>query len=115
MNKPQRIMADGFFSNQPKPISKEDKVKQLLKEVAEKKSAETQLKNLLLQFRGKKSILQLLPVIKLRFSESVLKLAIERAKKNIHRKKPKGKRDEREQLEQLMELRQYEDSLAEKK
>jgi len=44
----------------------------------QRKRAEKELSNLLALFRGKKSLLQLLPVIKLRYSKPVLTVAIER-------------------------------------
>ena len=65
--------------NQPqKTKSREEQVKELLLESQQKKRAEKELSNLLALFRGRKSLLQLLPVIKLRYSKSVLTVAIER-------------------------------------
>jgi hypothetical protein len=83
MNQAQRNPANRCFGGQTAAKQREDEVKRLLAEAQERKNAEKQLKNLLLQFRGKKSLLHLLPVIKLRWPKSVLTLAIER----IERKK----------------------------
>jgi hypothetical protein len=83
MNKAQRNPANRCFNNQTAAKQQEDEVKRLLAEANERKNAEKQLKNLMLQFKGKKSLLHLLPVIKLRWPKAVLTLAIER----IERKK----------------------------
>lgn len=83
MNQAQRNLANRCFGEQTAAKQREDEVKRLLAEAQERKNAEKQLKNLLLQFKGKKSLLHLLPVIKLRWPKAVLTLAIER----IERKK----------------------------
>jgi hypothetical protein len=68
-----------FAGKQPqKTISREEQVKELLLASQQRKRAEKELSNLLALFRGKKSLLQLLPVIKLRYSKPVLTVAIER-------------------------------------
>jgi hypothetical protein len=83
MNQAQRNPANRCFDSKMAAKQQEDQVKRLLAEAQERKNAEKQLKNLLMQFKGKKSLLHLLPVIKLRWPKAVLTLAIER----IERKK----------------------------
>lgn len=63
------------------PKSREEQIEELLKEAALRKKANRELDFLLRQFHGRKSILQLLPVIKLRCSDVVLALALERVER----------------------------------
>ena len=69
--------------NQQKPTqTKEEQIKDLLLQAQQKKKMAKELSHLLAQFHGEKSLLQLLPLIKLRFPR-LIPAAIER----IERKK----------------------------
>jgi len=68
-------------SSQPK--KREEKIKELLTEQQRKRRTERELASMLEHFRGKKSLLQLLPVIQKKCSRDALLLAVER----IERKK----------------------------
>jgi len=72
-----------FGSNCPqKPQQqRKEQIEDLLKEAAQRKKANKELDFLLRQFHGRKSILQLLPVIKLRCSDVVLAVALERVER----------------------------------
>lgn len=92
MNEAQRVPVNRCFGGENCPRSqeqqKEKKIKRILlaataaeRKKAERNRAERALKDLLLQFHGRKGIDQLLPVIKLRFPPAVLQLAIERVER----------------------------------
>jgi hypothetical protein len=77
MNEAQKKFERLPVNRIPTP-TKEARVKEILTEVQARKRAGKELSSLSLQFHGRKSLLQLLPVIKLRLSELALTLAIER-------------------------------------
>ena len=70
--------------SQNKQQQKQQKVKEVLFTAGEMRRAKNELNSLLLQFRGRKSILQLLPVIKRRCSLATLTMALERVEFRKH-------------------------------
>jgi len=90
MNEAQKRPANRCFSGSvqkpQKPKAKEEQIRNLLLEAKRNEDAERQLSNLLKQFHGKKSLLQLLPVIRLRFPH-LLSVAIERVENRKDRLK----------------------------
>ena len=70
--------------SQNKQQQKQQKVKEVLFTAGEMRRAKNELNSLLLQFRGRKSILQLLPVIKRRCSLATLTMALERVESRKH-------------------------------
>jgi hypothetical protein len=104
MNEAQKNPVNRHFANQQKPKTKEEQIKDLLLDAKRKKDCEKQLSNLLRQFRGKKSILQLLPVIRHRYPH-----LIDTAIKRLDNKK------ESLPIEDLIYLEGFKASLTEKK
>ncbi|MEK7664996.1 MAG: hypothetical protein AAB361_02555 [Patescibacteria group bacterium] len=92
------------FGNYPKnpDQSKEEKVKRILLTVAEKRRANKAIGSLLAEFKGRYSLLQLLPLIKRRYP-FLLPTAIERVERQKNRNELK--------MEKIIEFEAFKDSL----
>jgi len=81
--------ANRVFGNPQKDYSEnnssekdcQEKVKAIVQEANRRRRAKRELDNLLKQFQGRKSLIQLLPVLRRRYPKEVVQLALERIKK----------------------------------
>ena len=86
MNEVQRFQVNRCFGGHcPKDSNqkREQKIKEVLLTATERRRANKEINNLLLRFHGK-SLIKLLPVIKRRYSQSILNLALERVEGRRH-------------------------------
>ncbi len=85
MKEARQKPTNGYFGGKNCPRNpkqqKEKEIKETFLAVAKRKRANRELNCLLLQFHGRKSIFQLLPVIKLRCSPIALTVALERVER----------------------------------
>lgn len=86
MKEAQRIQVNRCFGDCPENSGKqkEEKVKRILLTATEKRRMNKAIGSLLCQFKGRYSLLQLLPLIKKRYS-SLLESAIERVEEQKNR------------------------------
>lgn len=86
MNKAQRFQVNRCFGSHCSKDSnqqREQKIKEVLLTATERRRANKEIDNLLSRFHGK-SLIKLLPVIKRRYSRSILNVALERVEGRKH-------------------------------
>jgi hypothetical protein len=79
------ILGDDVKKNNPKnqpPVNKKkEQEKAVVSEAAERKRANREIDHILVQFHGKKSLIQVLPVLVRRCTKAAVKVALERIEK----------------------------------